>query len=85
MNSRQRKTLDVIFTDPASKTLPWDDLVSLLKSVGCRVIKKGGSAFGFEKNGQIFHAHKPHPQNTIKEHVVKGARRYLIKIGEMPK
>jgi len=59
--------------------------VSLLISVGCREIKKGGSAFAFAKNGHLFHAHKPHPQNTIKEYVVKGARRYLINIGEEPK
>ena len=85
MNSKQRKTLEAIFADPLSKTLPWDDIESLLMSIGCRLIKKGGSAVAFEKGGQMFHAHKPHPQNTVKQYVVKAARKFLSKIGETPR
>jgi hypothetical protein len=84
MNSKQRKTFDAIFTDPVSKTLPWDDIESLLKSIECRVIEKAGSAVAFEKNGQMMHAHRPHPQNTVKQYVVKAARDFLTKIGETP-
>jgi hypothetical protein len=85
MNSKQRKTLDVIFSDPVTKTMPWDDIESLLKSVGCRVIEKGGSAVAFEKAGQMMHAHRPHPQNTVKQYVVKAVRMFLSKIGETPR
>ena len=85
MNSKQRKTLDAIFADPVSKTMPWNDIESLLKSVGCRLIEKGGSAVAFEKDGQMMHAHRPHPQNTVKQYVVVAVRKFLSKIGAEPR
>jgi len=85
MNSRQRKTLDAIFTDPVSKTMPWKDIESLLKAVGCRLLEKGGSAVAFEKDGQMMHAHRPHPRNTVRQYVVIAARQFLSKIGETPR
>jgi hypothetical protein len=84
MNSKQRKTRAAIFSDPMPKTLPWDDIESLLKAIGCRVIEKGGSAVAFEKNGHMMHAHRPHPHNTVKLYVIKGARDFLDTIGEAP-
>ena len=74
--------MDAIFTDPVSKTLPWNDIESLFRSIGCRVIEKGGSAVAFEKDGQMVHVHRPHPQNTVKQYIVKAARNFLSKIGE---
>jgi hypothetical protein len=59
-------------------------IITALKSIGCRVIEKGGSAVAFEKNGQMMHAHRPHPQNTVKQYVVKAARDFLSKIGKIP-
>jgi hypothetical protein len=52
MNNKQRRTRDAIFSEPMPKTLPWDDIESLLKAAGCRVIEKGGSAVAFEKTGR---------------------------------
>ena len=85
MNSKQRKTLDAIFADPVPKTMPWQDIESLFKAIGCRLIERGGSAVAFEKDGQMMHAHRPHPQNTVKQYVVMAARKFLSKIGETPR
>ena len=84
MNSKQRKTLEAIFSKRIPKTLPWDEIESLLKGVGCELEERGGSAVVFDKNGQVFHAHRPHPEKEVKAYVIKEVRAYLERIGEKP-
>ena len=84
MNSKQRKTLEAIFSKRIPKTLPWDEMVSLLKGVGCKLKEREGSAVIFDKNGEIFHAHRPHPNKEVKGYVIKQLRIYLERIGEKP-
>jgi len=84
MNSKQRKMLEAIFSKRISKTLPWDEIESLLQAVGCEIEEREGSAVVFDKNGQVFHAHRPHPQKEVKSYVIKEVRAYLERIGEKP-
>ena len=51
MNSKQRKALAAIFTDPVSGTIEWAMIENLLLAVGCRVIEGSGSRVRFEKDG----------------------------------
>ena len=84
MNKKQRKTLEAIFSKRTPKTLPWDDIESLLKSVGCELEEREGSAVIFDKGGKVYHVHRPHPQKETKPYVVKEVRAYLERIGEKP-
>ena len=47
MNRKQRKTFEAVFSKRAPKTLPWDDIESLLKAVGCELEEREGSAVIF--------------------------------------
>jgi hypothetical protein len=84
MNKKQRQTLEAVFSKRMPKTLPWNDMVSLLGAVGCELEEHEGSRVIFDKNGKIFHAHRPHPQKEVLEYVVKELRTYLERIEVKP-
>jgi len=84
MNKKQRKTLEAIFSKRIPKTLPWDDIESLLRAVGCEFEEREGSAAVFDKGGEVFHAHRPHPRREVRPYVIKEVRAYLERIGEKP-
>jgi hypothetical protein len=84
MNKKQRKTLEMLFSRRIPKTLPWDDVESLLKAVGCELEEREGSAVVFYKDGKVFHAHRPHPQKEVFPYAIKEVRAYLERIGEKP-
>lgn len=84
MNSKQRKTLEAVFSDPVSPTIEWAAIESLLISVGCDVIEGSGSRVRFQKNGLVASFHRPHPEKEAKRYQVKDAREYLLKLGVQP-
>lgn len=84
MNSKQRKTLAAVFTDPVSGTIEWAAVESLLVAAGCRVIEGNGSRVRFEKDGEIESFHRPHPAKEAKRYQVRAARAYLIRLGVKP-
>ena len=84
MNNRQRKTLVAIFSNPAPKTVAWDDLVALLSALGCDMEKDGGSHCAFRRDNQKVDFHRPHPGKELKPYQVRDARAFLVKIGVLP-
>lgn len=84
MNSKQRSTLEAVFTDPASPSIAWADIESLLKAVGCKLTEGAGSRVKFTKDGKVAAFHRPHPQKEVRKYVVLLAREYLIKLGIQP-
>jgi hypothetical protein len=84
MNSRQRKTLELVFMDPVAVTIDWGSIESLLIEVGCRLIEGAGSRVRFEKDGMVATFHRPHPAKEAKRYQVKDAREFLIQIGVRP-
>ena len=84
MNSKQRRALKAVFADPASPTIDWADIESLLIAAGARVIEGAGSAVRFECNGVIARFHRPHPDKAAKRYQVKDARAFLAAIGVKP-
>jgi len=84
MNSRQTKTLQVIFSKPTPSTLEWAKLESLLLALGCNVIEGRGSRLRFEYNGIITAFHRPHPAKEAKPYQVEQARDFLTAIGVKP-
>jgi len=84
MNSKHRKTLVTIFTDPISGNLPWDRIEALLRAIGCKVIEGSGSSVTFEKDGRRAYFHRPHPQREALTYRVKAVREYLVKLEITP-
>lgn len=84
MNSRQRKTLVLVFSEPVPKALEWVAIESMLIAAGAECFNKGGSAVTFLLNGERLDVHRPHPQKEAKPYVVRNARRFLELAGVKP-
>ena len=83
MNSKHRKTLAAVFTDPVSGTIEWAAVESLLLAAGARLIE-GWSRVRFEKDGEVATFHRPHPAKEAKRYQVRDARDFLERIGVRP-
>ncbi len=84
MNSKQRRTLKAVFSDPPSPAIAWMDIESLLVAAGAQVIEGSGSAVRFEHHGVIARFHRPHPDKEAKRYQIKDARAFLVAIGVQP-
>jgi hypothetical protein len=84
MNSKQKRTLRMVFADPVSPTIAWLDIESLLIAAGARVIEGAGSAVRFECKGVIARFHRPHPDKEAKRYQVRDARAFLAAVGVKP-
>mgnify|MGYP003375997779 CR=1 FL=1 len=84
MNSRHRKTLAAVCTDPVSGTIEWAAIESLLLAAGARIIEGRGSRVRFEKDGEVATFHRPHPAKEAKRYQVRDARDFLERIGVRP-
>jgi hypothetical protein len=84
MNSKHRKTLESIFSDPVNGGLEWARIEALLVALGCQVIEGSGSSVTFEKSGKRAHFHRPHPQREALRYRVRAVREYLATLGVKP-
>lgn len=84
MNSKHRKTLAAVFTDPVSGTIEWAAVESLLLAAGARLIEGRGSRVRFEKDSEVATFHRPHPAKEAKRYQVRDARDFLERIGVRP-
>ncbi len=84
MNSKQKRTLEAVFSMPVNGNLEWSRIEALLVAVGCRVIEGAGSSVTFEKDGLRAYFHRPHPQKEALKYRVRAAREYLEKLGATP-
>ena len=83
MNSKHRKTLQAVFTDPVSATIERDAIEKLLVGAGCELVE-GSSRVRFAFKGGVATFHRPHPAKEAKRYQVKDAREFLTKIGVKP-
>lgn len=84
MNSKQKKTLKLVFIDPVPTGIAWKDIESLLVAVGAEVIEGSGSRVRFVKSEFIATFHRPHPKKEAKPYQVKDARLFLTQLGIKP-
>jgi len=93
MNSKQRKILESITSRPTPKNLIWNDVESLFKAVGCKVIEGEGSRVSFrytikheDRPDEVVQGdfHRPHPGKEAKPYQIKKAAVFLSKIGYLP-
>ena len=84
MNSRQTRTLQAVFTDPVSPSIPWSEIESQLIAAGSTVIEGSGSRVRFNCRGVIAAFHRPHPEKEAKRYQVRDARAFLLLLGVKP-
>lgn len=88
MNSKQKRILADIFTEPTLGNVAFADIEALLIAVGCvqknKKQKTGGSRVKFVKDGMIASFHRPHPEKEAKKYQVEQAREYLTRLGLEP-
>jgi len=84
MNSKQKKTLEAIFSNPVSPSIAWRDIEKLLIAVGCNLEEGRGSRIRIIKGAIFAVFHRPHPSKETDRGAVVSVREYLIKIGVKP-
>jgi hypothetical protein len=84
VNSKQRRTLEAVWSDPVNGNIEWARIESLLIVLGCRVVEGPGSSVTFEWHGQRATFHRPHPGKEALRYRVKAARELLERIGARP-
>jgi hypothetical protein len=93
VNSKQRKTLESIFSSPTPKNLPWNEIESLLKALGCKVIEGEGSRVSFrmtllhdDGSREVFREdfHRPHPGKEAKAYQIKNVGKFLTRMRQAP-
>jgi hypothetical protein len=81
MNSKHRKTLQVIFTDPVNGNLEWRKIEALFIALGAEKDEGNGSAVTFILNDKRVDFHRPHPSKEALRYRIKAAREFLEKAG----
>jgi hypothetical protein len=81
MNTKHRKTLEAIFSNPVNGNLEWRKIEALLVVLGAKVVEGKGSGVGFFLNGARLDIHRPHPGKEALEYRIKDVRNFLREAG----
>lgn len=84
MNSKHRKTLSIIFTDPVNGNIEWRKIELLFLALGALRTERAGSAVSFILNDIRADFHRPHPDKAALRYRVKDVRRFLKQAGVTP-
>ena len=84
MNSKHRKTLELIFSEPVPKSMQWLRIESLFVALGAEIIEGDGSRVRFVLNEMVGSFHRPHPHKEAKPYQVRDARNFLEQAGVTP-
>jgi HicA toxin of bacterial toxin-antitoxin, len=80
MNSKNRKTLDLVSFKPTLANIDFSALEKLLIASGAEKIEGSGSRVAFiMPNGSKWEAHRPHPNKEAKRYQVESLREFLEK------
>lgn len=84
MNSKHRKTLEAIFTNPLNGNLEWRKIEALFLALGATRTERAGSAVSFILNGKRIDFHRPHPGKEALKYRVSATREFLESVGITP-
>ena len=84
MNSKHRKTLDEIFSQPVNGNMEWQKIESLFLALGATRTERPGSAVSFVLHNVRADFHRPHPDKAALRYRVKDARKFLELAGVTP-
>jgi hypothetical protein len=77
MNSKQRQTLQAIFTVPIRSDIKWESIKTLFKALDATVAQGRGSRVRVYLNGVKAVFHEPHPEKEIGRGAVKAVKEFL--------
>ena len=81
MNSKHKKTLKIIFTNPVNGNIEWRKIEALFLALGAIRTERAGSAVSFILNNIRADFHRPHPDKASFRYRVKDARKFLEQAG----
>ncbi len=81
MNSKHRKTLSEIFSNPVQSNIPWLDIEHLLISLGADISEGSGSRVRIKLNNERAVFHRPHPRKETDRGAIISMRRFLENAG----
>ncbi len=81
MNSKPKKTLKIIFTNPVNGNIEWRKIEALFLALGAIRTERAGSAVSFILNNIRADFHRPHPDKASLRYRVKDARKFLEQAG----
>jgi hypothetical protein len=81
MNTKQRKTLRLIFKVPVPSDVRWADIETLFKGFGGEITEGRGSRVRIVINGVKADFHRPHPQRVTDKGALVSVRKFLINAG----
>jgi len=84
MNSKHRRTLTTVFSEPVPRNLEWKRVESLLLAAGCELIEGHGSRIAFKRGNLRADFHRPHPRKEAKPYQIRAAREFLRKLEVTP-
>ena len=84
MNSKHRKTLKAVFTEPTLSSIAWKDIEAMIEAAGARKSEGAGSRVRFLLNGVPGMFHRPHPQKETDRGAVESVRKFLSDAGFKP-
>jgi hypothetical protein len=84
MNSKQRKTLELIFAEPLNGNIEWRKVEALFLALGAVRTERSGSAVSFVLNDVRVDFHRPHPKKEALRYRIKDARKFLEQAGITP-
>ncbi len=81
--SKHRKLLDRLASKP--KDFTWNELVTVLGTLGYELTKGSGSRRKFNRTGtkQPLYLHEPHPNGLLKSYAVRQVVQYLSDEGDL--
>ena len=81
MNSKNKKTMELVFKNPIQANILWTDIEGLLVDLGAELSKGEGSRVRVKLNGVRAVFHRPHPQKTTDKGAVNSLRKFLGNAG----
>jgi hypothetical protein len=84
VNTKQRKTLELLFTNPTPADIAWADIESLFRALGAEIREGAGSRVRVKLNRIPAVFHVPHPRRRIAQGRIRAIRAFLEDAGVEP-
>ena len=81
MNSKQKRTIELLFRNPVLAGILWSDIEGLFIVLGAKLSEGSGSRIRVKLNGIKAVFHRPHLQRTTDKGSVVSVRRFLENAG----
>lgn len=81
MNTKQRKTLELVFKTPVPADVRWSDIETMLKGFRAEITEGEGSRVRIALNGVRAVFHRPHPKKVTDKGALISVRKFLIHAG----